>query len=121
MKTVRFLSVILCVLVVNLTYAQESKELKEVKFKARIGCNGCKTKIEKNMAFAKGVKSVEASVETKIVTIKYRTNKTTIEELEKELKKCGYGAELVTEKSTTEKQDEKEPDKSEHKGCIHMK
>ncbi len=112
MKTLQIAALILTVLFANIVTAQDSKEIKEVKFKADVKCNSCKAKIEKNMAFAKGVKAVDADVETKVVTIKYRSDKTTPAELEKELKKCGFGAELVNSKKHSGCSS-----KSKHKPC----
>lgn len=103
MKTIKILTLVLSIIFVNIAAAQDSAEIKEIKFKANVECNNCKAKIEKNMAFAKGVKAVDADVETKIVTIKYKADKTTPKDIETELKKCGYGAELVTSNSSCSK------------------
>jgi len=103
MKTIKILTLILSIVFVNIAAAQDSAELKEIKFKANVDCNMCKAKIEKNMAFSKGVKAVNADVATKTVTIKYKTDKTTPKKLETDLKKCGYGAELVSAKSNCSK------------------
>jgi len=74
---------------------KNGKEVKEIKIKTSSQCNECKERIEKNMAFEKGVKFVELDVETKIVTIKYREDKTSPEQLRKAISKIGYDADDV--------------------------
>lgn len=63
--------------------------------KAKVDCNNCKAKVEKNIAFVKGVKDVSADINTKIVTISYDPKKVTEETLLKEVQKLGLGGELV--------------------------
>ncbi|MCF8298510.1 MAG: heavy-metal-associated domain-containing protein [Saprospiraceae bacterium] len=76
--------------------AQDSdNDLEVVRIKAKVDCDGCKTKIEKNIAFEKGVKYVNADVKTKIVTIKYKKGKNTDKNLVAAIQKLGYGGEVV--------------------------
>ena len=92
----------------QLSVAQDSNdELEVVRIKAKVDCNGCKTKIEKNIAFEKGVKYVNADVKTKIVTIKYKKGKNTNQKLVAAIQKLGYGGEIV--KKTTSSSGCKQP------------
>lgn len=85
-------------------YSQEStKEKKVVKILTSLDCQACIDKINKNIAFEKGVRKIEADLETKIVTITYRADKTTPEELAKAIRKLGYTTEIMPEKEKTEK------------------
>ncbi len=85
-------------------YSQEStKEKKVVKILTSLDCQACVEKINKNIAFEKGVRKIEADLETKIVTITYRSDKTTPEKLAKAIRKLGYTAEILPEKEKTEK------------------
>ncbi|MBI4645254.1 MAG: heavy-metal-associated domain-containing protein [Bacteroidia bacterium] len=84
-------------------FSQESKpgkEIKTVKIKASMQCGSCKERIEKNIAFEKGVKDVVADVETKIVTIKFRSDKNTPENLAKAIEELGYATEIIPEEKT---------------------
>lgn len=72
----------------------EPKE-KEIKIQTTAICGMCKERIESNMAFEKGVKSVELDDETKIVTITYKTAKTNPEKLRKAISDLGYDADDV--------------------------
>jgi len=107
MKKIRLIIIVLSLFVVQLSMAQNSKEIAEIKFKSDVKCNSCKSNIEKHMSFTKGVKSVNACIDTKIVTIKYRTDKTTAEKIEKALSEAGYGAEKVGEVKICEKKSKK--------------
>ncbi|HBS86057.1 MAG: hypothetical protein A2W91_08140 [Bacteroidetes bacterium GWF2_38_335] len=103
MKTIKILSLLIAVMFVSVLNAQDSKEVKEIKFKSNVECNNCKSKIENHMAFVKGVKSVDASIDKKEVTITYKPEKTNAEEIKTELAKLGYGAEMIGEAGTGEK------------------
>ncbi|MBN2680974.1 MAG: cation transporter [Bacteroidales bacterium] len=97
MKALRNSLLIMAILLSSLAYSQkkEVKEIREVKFKSSVDCMTCKAKIEKHMSFCKGVKSVNADIETKTVTIGYKPAKTDEAKLKEELEKTGYGAELI--------------------------
>ena len=107
MKMVKLIIVALCMVVgANNVSAQKadkkaSKET-EVTFKTSIHCNNCAERVKKNIPFdEKGVKDITVNVETKEVTIKYRTDKTDKEKLKKAIEKLGYTAEEVTAVQTT--------------------
>lgn len=91
----------------NTTFAQD---VKEIKIKASVDCGSCKAKIEKKLTYEKGVTYVLADVETKIVTVKFKEDKNTSENLVKAVQKLGYGGELLKTDATN-----KAPAKS---GCA---
>lgn len=68
---------------------------KEVKFKTSAICGMCKARIERNLAFEKGVKEATLDVKSKIVTIKYNPNKTDVAKLKANVSKSGYDADEV--------------------------
>ena len=75
------------------TWAQQTEpKEKEIKIQTSAVCGMCKERIETNMAFEKGVKSVELDEETKEVTITYKTAKTDPDKLRKAISKLGYDA-----------------------------
>lgn len=67
----------------------------EVKIKTSAVCGMCKDRIEKGLAFEKGVKSSELDLETKILTVNYRPDKTNPEKLRTAVSKLGYDADKV--------------------------
>lgn len=69
---------------------------KEVKIKTSAICGMCKARIERNLAFEKGVKESDLDVKTKVVTIKYNPSKTDVAKLKANISKTGYDAEEVT-------------------------
>jgi len=75
--------------------AQKTEKYDECKIKVSATCNSCKEKIEKNIAFEKGIKDVNVDLETKVATLKYKPDQTNPEKLLKAIKKLGYKAELV--------------------------
>ena len=68
---------------------------KEVKLKTSAICGMCKARIERNLAFEKGVKEAKLDVKTKIVTITYNPNKTDVAKLKANVSKSGYDADEV--------------------------
>ncbi|MCD4774253.1 MAG: heavy-metal-associated domain-containing protein [Bacteroidales bacterium] len=83
--------------------AQKAEKYDECKIKVSATCNSCKAKIEKNIAFEKGIKDVTVNLETKVATLKYKSDKTNPEKLLKAIEKLGYKAELVKPIKATEK------------------
>ncbi len=100
MKSIKLVLAVLFISFSIAGIAQEEKEKKgkeitvmEVKTSAQ--CEMCKERIEKNMAYEKGIKFVELDLETKVLTLKYREDKTTSEQLRKAVSKIGYDADDV--------------------------
>ena len=73
---------------------RDDKE-KEVKIKTSAICGMCKSRIERNLAFEKGVKEANLDVKSKIVTIKYNPAKTNVAKLKANISKTGYDADEV--------------------------
>jgi copper chaperone CopZ len=99
MKNIRFLIVAFFALfmAVSICEAQNNDKQKGkneecVVFDVNMSCNNCKTKIEKNIPFEKGVKDLIVSLDDKTVTIKYRNDKTSEDNLKKAIEKLGYTA-----------------------------
>lgn len=90
MKTKINLIIILSFLIVTGVFAKKEK----VTFKVEMDCISCKQKIEKNIAFEKGVKDMDVSFKEKTVTITYDDSKTNVERLQKGFEKIGYKAEI---------------------------
>jgi mercuric ion binding protein len=73
--------------------AQDSKiKIDTVSIQTSAKCNDCKERLEHDMAFEKGVKAVELDSETKVLTIVYKNNKTTVEKLRIAVTEIGYDA-----------------------------
>lgn len=90
----------------------QKKEIKTVVYDVSVHCNSCKTKIERDVAFEKGVKEITASVEDKTVTVKYDSRKTDSDKIAGAIKKLGYEVKVKGEKSA--------PAACEHKhDCTH--
>lgn len=73
---------------------RDDKE-KEVKIKTSAICSMCKARIERNLAFEKGVKESTLDVKSKVITIKYNPAKTDVARLKANISKTGYDAEEV--------------------------
>jgi copper chaperone CopZ len=81
---------IIATLSFSVAHAQKSIETVEIQTSAV--CDMCKETIEKQLAFTKGVTSAELDVKTAIVTVSYKTNKTTIDDIRAAINEVGYDA-----------------------------
>lgn len=95
MKSKIVLIVMLCLTVLSLnSYAQNKKgkdaDKKEVTFDVSMTCDNCKKRIEKNIAFEKGVSDMKVDLPAKTVMVVYQANKTNQEKLQKAIEKLGY-------------------------------
>ncbi len=73
--------------------AKKKGEIKDVTFKVHLHCANCVKKVEENIAFEKGVKGLEVSLENQTVAIKYDAAKTSEETLRTAIEKLGYPVE----------------------------
>jgi copper chaperone CopZ len=79
------------------TAAQASGNgLATVKFKTSAVCDMCKARIEKSLAYEKGVQSAVLDVPSQVVTVTYKADKTTPAALRTAVQKTGYDADDLT-------------------------
>jgi len=71
---------------------EQSSKYDTVQIQTSAVCGMCKDRIEHDMSFEKGVKSVELDSETKVLTVVYKKGKTTVKDLKVALTKIGYDA-----------------------------
>ena len=104
MKTKNIVLVLMAIFVTmtNVVIGQTKKETtkQSVVFNVAMDCHSCQQKIEKNIAFEKGVKALDVSLEKQTVAITYDTRKTDVAKLQQAFKKIGYEAILI-EKAPT--------------------
>lgn len=73
----------------------EGKKTEEVKIKTSAQCDMCKERIEKALAFEKGVKKADLDLKTKEVTVTYNPKKISVEQIKKAIAGAGYDADEV--------------------------
>lgn len=97
----RVILIMLCALfTVSLTYAQDTKKDKKetVTFLLDgMDCANCVKKVEKNIAFEKGVTDLKCDLPTRTAEVTYRTDKTDEAKLVAAFKKIGMDATAVKE------------------------
>ncbi len=74
---------------VNAKNKKENKK-QEVTYEVSMTCENCKKKIEKNIAFEKGVSDMKVNLTDKTVWLEFQTNKTDTTKLRTALEKLGY-------------------------------
>lgn len=73
-------------------FAQDGKKSEEIKIKTSAVCGMCKATIEKGLAYEKGVEKATLDVDSKVLTVKYNTQKTSADKIKKAVNDLGYDA-----------------------------
>ena len=76
----------------SFSIASAQKSIETVEIQTSAVCDMCKETIEKQLAFTKGVTAAELDVKTAIVTVSYKTHKTTVEDIRIAINEVGYDA-----------------------------
>ena len=79
----------------NDVMAQKAKKVVTIIIKTSTQCGMCKTRIEKAMAYEKGVLSSSLDVDKAELTVKYKLAKTTPEKIRAAISKVGYDADDI--------------------------
>ena len=91
----RLLAILICaVFTFSTAYAQDAKKKKETVtfFVEGMDCANCVKKIEKNIAFEKGVTDLKCDLSTRTAAVTYRADKTSKTKLASAFKKIGMEA-----------------------------
>jgi len=79
-------------LLINAKTSAQTTTLAEVKITTSAQCDMCKKRIEDGLYSQKGIVEANLNVDTKIVTVKYRSNKTTYAIIRNYISGLGYSA-----------------------------
>jgi len=85
-------TIILIMAIFTFGVAFNQKNTETIRIKTSAECGMCKDKIEEALNYTNGVKFAELTVSSKIVEIKYRTDKVSKEEIIEVINKAGYDA-----------------------------
>ncbi len=125
MKTLKVLAASLVAFVV--CFVTLHAEVKEVKIKTSAECEMCKTAIEKAVNKLSGIEKSNLDYKTRILTVKYDNEKTTLDKIKTAVSKAGYDAdEVKADKKAFRKlpkccqKEAKEPASNgdKHEGCT---
>ena len=78
------------------TTTTAKKGTETVQFKTSAVCDMCKKRLEKSMAYEKGVQAANLDVPSKVLTVSYNPAKTTPQALRTAVQKTGYDADQAT-------------------------
>ena len=100
MKTIQVRLLLLLALLFSFSLTSVAqKEKKSVIFSVNMDCETCQKKIERNIAFEKGVQDLKTNLKEKTVTVTYDSSKTDVKKLTAAFKKIGFEAKEI-EKET---------------------
>ena len=78
------------------TAATAKKDPEQIQFKTSAVCDMCKARLEKSLAYEKGVQAAHLDVASKMLTVTYNPAKTTPAALRTAVQKTGYDADQAT-------------------------
>ena len=76
--------------------APAKKGAEQVQFKTSAVCDMCKARLEKSLAYEKGVQAAHLDVPSKVLTISYNAAKTSPAALQAAVQKTGYDADQLS-------------------------
>ena len=77
------------------TYVQAQKSTEEIKIQTSAQCEMCKSRIETAMAYEKGISKSDLNLEDKVLTVTYKSGKTTPDKIRKAINALGYDADAT--------------------------
>jgi len=94
-KNYGFIIIIISIFISSVAFTQEVNKETTVEIKTSAQCEMCKDRIEEALAFEKGIIKAELNMETKIVEVTFKTNKTDSGKIKEAITKVGYDADEV--------------------------
>lgn len=88
-------SILLIAVITLFSFSFTKHEVKEVVIKTSSECSMCKERIEEKLNYTKGVTYVSLEVSTKLLTVKYKEDKITLEKIREIISNLGYDADDV--------------------------
>lgn len=86
------LLLIIAVLFIGNSFAQELKKVEEVVIQTSAECGDCKKRIETKLNYMKGVRFAELDVPSMKLTVSYSTKKISLDEIKTAISDLGYDA-----------------------------
>ncbi len=99
---VKFVLILAVMFTTALSVNAQKKGEKTVVFNANLHCNSCKAKVEKNLPYEKGVKDLKIDMEKQTITVSFREDKNSTENLQKAIEKLGIEVKGIAGKSGDE-------------------
>lgn len=103
MKVVRLVLIMVVVLSAAMSVNAQKKNEKTVIFNVNLHCESCKAKVEKNIPYEKGVKDLKVDMKTQTITVTFREDKNTTENLQKAIEKLNIEVKGIEESNTSAK------------------
>lgn len=76
-------------------FAQKAPKIQTADIKTSAVCGHCEETITEALTYHKGILAIDMDMETKIVSVRYKTKKTTVEDIRNKIASLGYNADAV--------------------------
>lgn len=84
--------ILILIATLSFSFASAQKKIETVEIQTSAVCDMCKERIEKQLAFTKGVTAAELDVKSAVVTVSFKANKTDVDAIRKSINEIGYDA-----------------------------
>lgn len=92
----KFLLVLITLVSVSFSgYSQDQPKKQEVVIQTNAQCGECKERIENKLNYTKGIIFAEMDLESKKVTVKFKSSKISLDEVKQTIANIGYSADEV--------------------------
>ena len=85
-------AILILIATLSFSIAKAQKKIETVEIQTSAVCDMCKERIEKQLAFTKGVTAAQLDVESAVVTVSYKASKTNAQALRTSINDVGYDA-----------------------------
>jgi len=97
-------NILIALFLLSTSAVSAQKGVETITIQTSAVCDMCKERIEKEMAFTKGVTSASLDAETALLTVSYRAGKTDPDAIRRALNAIGYDADsLIAPQETYDK------------------
>ncbi len=89
------LMICLVLFIGTMSFAQKPPKTQSIVIQTSAECNDCKERLESNLNYTKGVVFAELDLDSKKLTVKYKTAKLNADKIREQVSKLGYQADNI--------------------------
>lgn len=92
----KLIHMLLIMLLVTPFLAAQEKKTDTINIKSSVVCNMCKERVEKGLAYERGIRDVAVDLDTKVVTVMFKPAIISAYDIQIKIARLGYDADTVS-------------------------
>lgn len=89
------ITTILLLFSISAVFGQKAAKVQTAEIKTSAVCGHCEETISEALTYHKGILAMNMDMETKVVSVRYKTKKTSVEDIRNKIASLGYNADAV--------------------------